>query len=45
MKILERNELLNYLDDFLQIKQKNIKDYCPNGLQVEGKNFIKKIIV
>lgn len=44
MENLERNLLLNYLDDFLQIKEKNIKDYCPNGLQVEGKNFIKKII-
>ncbi len=44
MENLDRNLLLDYLDDFLQIKEKNIKDYCPNGLQVEGKNFIKKII-
>lgn len=33
--------LCNYLDDFLQ--NSNFIDYCPNGLQIEGKPQIKKI--
>ncbi|MDP2562180.1 Nif3-like dinuclear metal center hexameric protein [Psychrobium sp. 1_MG-2023] len=40
--MLERNQLLTYLDDLLKPQQ--IKDYCPNGLQVEGANDIKKIV-
>ncbi len=36
------NELTNYLDDLLQVAQ--FKDYCPNGLQVQGRPEIKKII-
>ncbi len=37
-----RKKLDNYLTDFLQPWQ--IKDYCPNGLQVEGKETIEKIV-
>lgn len=37
-----RAELINYLDTLLNAKQ--IKDFCPNGLQVEGKSEIKKIV-
>lgn len=37
-----RAELIDYLDTLLNAKQ--IKDYCPNGLQVEGKQEIKKIV-
>lgn len=37
-----RAELISYLDTLLNAKQ--IKDYCPNGLQVEGKQEIKKIV-
>ena len=37
-----RGELEQYLDDLLQPGQ--IKDYCPNGLQVQGKQEINKII-
>lgn len=40
--MITRAELVNYLDDFLQTQK--ISDYCPNGLQIEGKTPIKKII-
>lgn len=33
--------LCNYLEELLQ--SQNISDYCPNGLQVEGKKEIRKI--
>lgn len=35
-------ELLNYLDGLL--KPHKIKDYCPNGLQVEGGGVISKVV-
>lgn len=35
-------ELVSYLDHYLECGA--IKDYCPNGLQVEGKQEINKII-
>jgi len=35
------NEIVDYLDEFLDIK--NIQDSCKNGLEVEGKDEIKKI--
>lgn len=35
-------ELLNYSNNLLEIERFN--DYCPNGLQVEGKSEIKKIV-
>jgi dinuclear metal center YbgI/SA1388 family protein len=37
-----RDELSLYLDDHLQVAR--IKDYCPNGLQVQGKPIIKKLV-
>lgn len=37
-----RAELISYLDSLLNAKQ--IKDFCPNGLQVEGKSQINKLI-
>ena len=37
-----RTELISYLDTLLNAKQ--IKDYCPNGLQVEGKQEVNKIV-
>lgn len=37
-----RDELCLYLDSLLQ--PHNFKDYCPNGLQIEGKEKIQKII-
>jgi len=39
---ISRSELLAYLNNILQPGK--IKDYCPNGLQVEGKAEISKII-
>ena len=32
----------SYIDNFLETDL--YRDYCPNGLQVEGKNAIKKIV-
>lgn len=40
--MITRNELLAFLDKTLNPGQ--IKDYSPNGLQVEGTNSIKKIV-
>lgn len=37
-----RHQLLTWLDDVLQPQL--IKDYCPNGLQVEGKTQINKVV-
>ncbi|OGT30263.1 MAG: Nif3-like dinuclear metal center hexameric protein [Gammaproteobacteria bacterium RIFCSPHIGHO2_12_FULL_35_23] len=39
---MDRQELMAYLDQCLQPERFN--DYCPNGLQVEGKKAINKII-
>jgi dinuclear metal center YbgI/SA1388 family protein len=34
--------IVNYLNDYLEVSL--VKDYCPNGLQVEGRPEIKKIL-
>lgn len=39
---MKRNDLLRNLNDYLGFQ--NIKDYCPNGLQVAGKEEINKIV-
>lgn len=39
---MKNRKLANKLDQFLEIHQ--FKDYCPNGLQVEGVAEVKKII-
>jgi len=39
---MERDELISHLDEFLG--SSHYSDYCPNGLQVEGKREIKYII-
>lgn len=36
------NVLVQYCNELL--KSNNFKDYCPNGLQVEGKPAVKKIV-
>ena len=41
-KTVTLTDLLESLDDWLQPSL--IKDYCPNGLQVEGRNEIKRIL-
>lgn len=39
---MKRIELQAYLDQFLAVGA--IKDYCPNGLQVEGRDEITKVL-
>lgn len=39
---MKRTKLVNHLTELLKPFQ--INDYCPNGLQVEGKSDIKKIV-
>ena len=36
-------DIINYIDDLLDASQ--FKDYCPNGLQVEGREKIQKIVM
>jgi dinuclear metal center YbgI/SA1388 family protein len=38
----KRDELVKWLNDYLD--PKNLSEYCPNGLQVEGKSEIRKIV-
>lgn len=40
--MVQLKDLLNYSNNILEIDR--FKDYCPNGLQVEGKPEVKKII-
>jgi len=40
--MVDRNEIVNYLSELLQLSEFN--DYCPNGLQVEGRSEINKIV-
>lgn len=40
--MVQLKELLNYSDNVLEIDL--FQDYCPNGLQVEGKSEINKIV-
>ena len=39
---MKLHELTNYLNTQLQIEK--FRDYCPNGLQIEGKPEVKRII-
>lgn len=39
---MDRDELAGYLDQLLQVPR--FRDYCPNGLQVEGRAGISKIV-
>ena len=39
---MQRREFNQLLNDIL--KPHTIKDFCPNGLQVEGKNEIRTIV-
>ena len=40
--MVQLKDLLNYSNNMLEVER--FKDYCPNGLQVEGKPEINKII-
>ncbi len=39
---MQRNDLVRYLDDYLKIAE--IRDYGPQGLQIEGKEEVTKIV-
>ncbi len=39
---MKRVELMEYLDQLLQPGQ--FRDYCPNGLQVEGRDEVRRIV-
>lgn len=39
---VDRDHILSYCNQLLQVN--NFKDYCPNGLQIEGKAQIQKIV-
>ena len=41
-KNIDRDELVAYLNDYLEVSE--IRDFCPNGLQVEGKAEIGRIV-
>jgi dinuclear metal center YbgI/SA1388 family protein len=40
--MVKLNDLLHYTQELMQVER--FKDYCPNGLQVEGKVEIQKIV-
>jgi len=40
--MVERNEIIRFINEFLSVSE--FDDYCVNGLQVEGKSEINKII-
>ena len=40
--MVKLNELLHYTQELMQVER--FKDYCPNGLQVEGKTEVRKIV-
>lgn len=40
--MIQLKELLSYLNNILEIER--FQDYCPNGLQIEGRTTVKKII-
>lgn len=42
MTSITREALTQFLDE--QLKPDSFKDYCPNGLQVEGRNDIRRVI-
>ena len=39
---MELRELETYLNDLLRIRE--VVDYCPNGLQVQGRHIVKKLV-
>jgi putative NIF3 family GTP cyclohydrolase 1 type 2 len=39
---MERTELQRYLHRLLEVER--FKDYCPNGLQVEGRTTIRRVV-
>lgn len=42
MSAMKREELTQYLDELLETPK--FRDYCPNGLQVEGRSEVSRIV-
>jgi dinuclear metal center YbgI/SA1388 family protein len=40
---MRREELTRYLDNLLEVAR--FKDYCPNGLQVEGRDEVRRVVL
>lgn len=40
---VKRNKIIEYLDKYLEVKK--FQDYCANGLQIEGKENVSRIII
>lgn len=40
--MIKLNELVRYTHDLLEVD--NFRDYCPNGLQVEGRDTVNKLV-
>ena len=36
------NDIVSYCNDLLQAQE--FSDYCPNGLQVEGKHEVRRLV-
>ena len=39
---MQRDDLRHYLDELLEVAR--TRDYCPNGLQVEGRAEIRRLV-
>ena len=39
---MQLSELQNHLDELLEITR--FRDYCPNGLQVEGRSQVRRVV-
>ncbi|MDQ5904593.1 MAG: hypothetical protein QG672_2187, partial [Pseudomonadota bacterium] len=39
---MKRDELARYLDQMLETAR--FRDYCPNGLQVEGRAEVRRVV-
>lgn len=40
--VIQRDELVRYLEQLLDVSR--VRDYCPNGLQVEGRAEIRRVV-
>src|SRR6266498_3909224 len=40
--MVQRDDLIRYIDDYLRVRE--IRDYGPQGLQVEGRSEVRKVV-
>src|SRR5690606_38422078 len=40
--MIARTDLVSYLDELLAVR--SFRDYCPNGLQVEGRPRVRRLV-